>query len=470
VPSWRSAFRLGAASVLLVALACQAPPPGATLPWPEPLTARAAVLALHGSRGLTLSALDLDRPSPPPPSLSDDSLTRVELLLYDAPLPSLLLRAGVLPQASSGGNPLPPAQRSLMATVQGGVAGALSDAPPSAELSSVGLEGQGRPRCPSIALESVPIDASENLDFLLPVWGGRALGGAPKGMSYRLFLFSSHGARIDIASADAPPGLAVRAAHEEPSGALYFLDKDGGLWRGVFDERLQVERLPSPAVRGDARQLIARETPQGPEAYVISFFEQLGEEAHAKLLRVDSATVTEVGRVLGRPVDANFLGLLWLDDGSVLAGAGSDGTLIRWRPAERRLETIPVAAGNTGIAGLALHPSLGVLAGMVDGRIFRQPNARDLQGDWEELGPHALAHGVQAFAPYQDGFVFTEYTANYGAYTPSSGICTYYQFPDRLGSNARWMVPFGGGWLLSGPRNTSSAIVNFLEVLPPPLP
>ena len=88
---------------------------------------------------------------------------------------------------------------------------------------------------------------------------------------------------------------------------------------------------------------------------------------------------------------------------------------------------------------------------------------------WAWMAP-ALIHGVQAFAPFEDGFVFTEYTANYGAYTPSSGICSYYQFPDRLGSNARWMVPFGGGWLLSGPRNTSSAIVNFLRVLPAPAP
>lgn len=464
----RSTRWLGVA--LLGALGCQAPSPHPTLAWPEPRSARAAVVAIHGPSGLTLRAENLDRPSPPPLALSEEDATQVELLLYDAPLPSLLLRAGVLPQAGSGGNPLPPAQRSLVATIQGGVVSALTDAPPTAALAAATIQGQGRPRCPTIALQSLPIDASENLDFLLPLWGGRALGGAPRGMSYRLFVFSGDSARVDIASTEAPRGLAVRAAHEEPSGALYFLDKDGGLWRGVFDERLQLARLPTPRVPGDARQLIAHETPQGPEAYVISFFEQLNEEAHAKLLRVDSATVTEVGRVLGRPVDANFLGLLWLDDGSVLAGAGSDGTLIRWRPAAGRLETIPVASGNTGIAGLALHPTLGVLAGMVDGRIFRQRSRLELQGDWEELEPHVLAHGVQAFAPYQDGFVFTEYTANFGAYTPASGICTYYQYPDRLGSNARWMVPFGGGWLLSGPRNTSSAIVNFLEVLPPPLP
>ncbi len=468
--SRRSPVWMGAALVALGGLGCEAPASGPMLEWPQPHEGRAAVLALHGQKGLTLSALDLDRPSPPPLLLSDDTATRVELLLYDAPLPRLLLRAGILPLASAGGNPLPIAQRSLVATIQSGVASTFTDAVPSAELVGVALQNQGRPRCPSMQLESLPLDANENLDFLVPLWGGRALGGAPKGMSYRLFVFSGDDNRIDVASAEAPLGLAVRAAHEEPSGALYFLDKEGGLWRGVFDEVLHVERLPTPLVRGDARQLIARETPQGTEAYVISFFEQLGEEAHAKLLRVDSSTVTEVGRVLGRPVDANFLGLLWLADGSVLAGAGSDGTLIRWHPEERSLEPIPVASENTGIAGLALHPTLGVLAGMVDGRIFRQDFAGNLAGDWEELGPHLLAHGVQAFAPFEDGFVFTEYTANYGAYTPSSGICSYYQFPDRLGSNARWMVPFGGGWLLSGPRNTSSAIVNFLRVLPAPAP
>ncbi|MFO0727736.1 MAG: hypothetical protein U1E65_28410 [Myxococcota bacterium] len=458
---------------LCLGAGCQGGPAGFELAWPSAAKIgsggppSAALLAIHGQSGLSLIAIDLTAEAAPPSRFLPEDATQVEILLFEAPLQSLLVRAGRVPITSGpSGNPLPIPELRLSAAVVGGRAQDFAEAAPSAALQATTLDGQGRPRCPSIELGSIPIDAIENPDFLFPVQGGKLFAGAQIDHGYRFFTVAGPGRSATVETSLPDHGLGFRAGHQEPSGRMILLATDGSFWSVNYDDHQHLAPIASARMEGDVRQMIAHQTSAGFLAFGLRYSELMTPSAHSALLRTDSSTTVEVGRFPGDPVDANFLGLLWLPDGSLIAGSGTDGVILHYTPETGASETIPVAGGGYGIAGLGLHPELGVLVGLVDGRMFhRQISA---PGEWIQLLPATNAHGVQAFAPWGDGFIWASYTANYGTYRVASGLCTYFDVPDRLGSNARFIVPFDQGWALTGPRNTRSAIINYLEITSPP--
>jgi hypothetical protein len=141
----------------------------------------------------------------------------------------------------------------------------------------------------------------------------------------------------------------------------------------------------------------------------------------------------------------------------LIASSGGSTGVLHIASAGFEFESVPTPDALTE---LAVHPTLGVLAGDTRGEVFRRTNTT-----WSKLDTPPLGQSIEKFRMLPDGFVVIDIWANAAEYHEGFGFCP--EFSDPAADRVEQLGGFEDGFLLATHSRTGTDTSDRLTALAP---
>lgn len=392
---------------------------------------------------LNFYAAELSSPYRLDPPWAIDRDATLELLLFDTPLLELGLAPGEVGQEPDG-LPVPTPDASFMSRLEDGEARGWTDAAPSLEVAGARIVRDPRSLCARFYRRTVlETGALRDNAFSLKMGPAAALVGSLDGIVTYV--------EGELAQPVAfPSELPFGSAALTETGDLWFGGERGELWRGRFSAEPAPTIVAEPVATsssGQAIRWLLVGPGADPEVFTLGIdgaFERYHGGRYDRLYNFGGPMGTKGGLASPKP-------------GVIYAGNSRGAELLRYEGGSLSNVTPPDLLD--GFTEIDFVPGFGVLVAAGQGRIFQELAV----GQWRELSDPSISLFINAFLPYEEGFLISGalgFMAQYRSATDS--FCP----AEQLGAGtSRTILPHGDGLLMAEdvPISRDRAIITLLS-------